>query len=272
MQIAVDGPGVEQSFIFFVDQDGRRREGFQQMLRGKILEIDAGCHSPEGGSDSRGQALSDHGARTKIDVARTACAEMAVDPLLLVERFEALRELANRLGPAEKKHASRTQSEMKQRKDLLLGAGPQIDQKVPAGNEIEPRERRVGEQVLDREHHGFAQIAHHPVSFAFPRKKPGQALLAHSSRGFRSIKARAGKRDGMGIDIGRKDLKLDVVLRSLDRFQKKHGERIDFLAGAAAGHPNAQRPVERLFLDHIRDNACRKRLECGGDRERTRLH
>ena len=153
---------------------------------------------------------------------------------------------------------------MKERQDLLLGAGPQIDQEVPAGNEIEPRERRVREQVLDREHHGFAQIAHHPVSLAFPRKKTGQARPGHSIRGFRSIKARAGKRDGLGIDIGCKNLKLGGALRSLDRFQKKHGERIDFFAGAAAGHPNAQRPVERLFLDHIRDNACRKRLERGG--------
>ena len=76
------------------------------MLRGKFLKIDAGCHSPESRSDSRSQALPHHGAWMKIDLARTASREMAVDPLLFVEGFEALRKLANRLGPAEKEDAS----------------------------------------------------------------------------------------------------------------------------------------------------------------------
>ena len=42
LQIPVDGPGVEQSFIFFIGQDGRRREGFQQMFRGNILRVGRG--------------------------------------------------------------------------------------------------------------------------------------------------------------------------------------------------------------------------------------
>ena len=101
---------------------------------------------------------------------------------------------------------------MKQRKDLILGAGLEIDQDVTAGNHIDPRKWRVGKQVLDRKHHRLAQLTHHAVAIALPQEKPGQALLAHLPGGLRSINSRPRKRDGMGVHVGREHLKLDIAL------------------------------------------------------------
>ena len=103
-------------------------------------------------------------------------AEMAVDALLFADRLEAVLELPNRFGPSQKQHAPGAKSEMKQREDLVLRAGLQIDQHVPAGNHIEPREGRVRQKVLDRKNHGVAQIAHNAITVALACEEPAQAF------------------------------------------------------------------------------------------------
>src|SRR5271166_4016647 len=107
---------------------------------------------------------------------------------------------------------------MKQRENLLLRAGLQIDQHVPAGNQIEPRERWVRQEILDREDHGLAQIANNAKTAALVYKKPAQAFRAHLRLGLRSINAATCKSDCMGVHVRREDLKLDGALRSRDRF------------------------------------------------------
>ncbi len=138
---------------------------------------------------------------------------MAVDVLLFVNWLKAILELPNRFGSPKKQHASGTKCKMKQREDLLLRAGLQVDQHVPAGNQIEPRERRVCQEILDSEDHGVAQITHNAKTAALGDKKPAQAFRACYLRfALRSINACTRKSDRVGVHIGRKDLKLDGAL------------------------------------------------------------
>ena len=72
---------------------------------------------------------------------------MPIDPLRLGDRLEAVVETADRLGAAEKQDAALAQREMEQQKDLLLRFRAQIDQQVAAGDQVEARERRVGQHI-----------------------------------------------------------------------------------------------------------------------------
>ena len=116
-----------------------------------------------------------------------------------------------------------------------MRAGLQIDQHVPAGNQIEPREGRVSQEIVDREGHSVAQIANNAKTATLLDKKPAQAFRAYLRFGLLSINACACKNDRVGVHVGCKDLKLDGALRSRNRFQKKDCKAISFLAGAAAG-------------------------------------
>ena len=60
---------------------------------------------------------------------------------------------------------------MEQGEDFGLGLGQEVDQQVPAGNEVEPRERRIGQHVMHRENDARAQLGRDPVAAIFPVKK-----------------------------------------------------------------------------------------------------
>ena len=93
LQIPVDGPGIKQRFIFLIDEDRRRRESFQQFLRGEILEIGPVNRSSKRRGERRRQAFFDC-ADPKTGLAGLPGAEMAVDVLLFADRLEAVLELA----------------------------------------------------------------------------------------------------------------------------------------------------------------------------------
>ena len=63
------------------------------------------------------------------------------------------------LGGAEEQETGFVQRVMKQRDQAVLKLGREIDQKVPAGDQVELREGRVPQQVVHREQADLAQVA-----------------------------------------------------------------------------------------------------------------
>src|SRR4029434_5337777 len=71
--------------------------------------------------------------------------------VLLVEGSKILRESRNTFGISEEKEARRLESIVQDRHDFSLQLGPQIDQKVAAGDHVHPRKRRgVWRALLSR--------------------------------------------------------------------------------------------------------------------------
>ena len=62
---------------------------------------------------------------------------MPVNPMLFANRLEAIRNVTDRFGGAQKKHTSLAQREMEQRQDLPLRLRAQVDEQIAAGDEIE---------------------------------------------------------------------------------------------------------------------------------------
>ena len=81
----------------------------------------------------------------------------AVDPPFLRDGGEELLVPTDRLRAAEEEIAAFAKREVKERDQPLLGVRLQVDEQVPAGDHVEPREGWIGEQVLDCEHDEIAQ-------------------------------------------------------------------------------------------------------------------
>ena len=75
------------------------------------------------------------------------------------------------------------------------------------------------------------------------------------------IAALAGESDRILVDIGGEDLQLDIPLRRRDLLEKEHSEGIGFLAGAAAGNPDPQRPVRGVSVHEIGYDILRQQFE-----------
>ena len=121
---------------------------------------------------------------------------------------------------------------------LACASGQKVDQKVPARNEIETREWRVGEHVMHREHDARAQLGRDPVEAILLGEKCGQSLWRHIGLDRVGIEAFTSARHRVRVDVAGEDLQFDVALRGVDLLAKKHGERIGLFAGTATGDPD----------------------------------
>ena len=68
---------------------------------------------------------------------------------------------------------------MEQREDFLLNLGAQIDEKVAAADQVEARERRIGDQIMDGEDDRRSQLARHPIALIFLGEEAGQPRRRH---------------------------------------------------------------------------------------------
>ena len=60
--------------------------------------------------------------------------------------------------------------------DLGLGGDVQVDEQVAAGDEVEPRKRRVAQNVVGGEEDFFPDLFPHPVSPVIGHEKAAQPL------------------------------------------------------------------------------------------------
>ena len=179
----------------------------------------------------------------------------------LRDRLKLVAGAGHGFRRAEKQDTALAQGEMEQRKDALLHLGPQVDQEIAATDQIEARKRRIGHHVVDREHDRRAELARHPVAMIFPGEEAAQPVGRHVSVDRRRVKPFAGGRDGVSVDIRGENLQLQPAPRRRDLLQEQHGDGIGFLAGAAARHPDPDRPVRRMRPREFGNDCLRQHIE-----------
>jgi hypothetical protein len=72
--------------------------------------------------------------------------------------------------------SSRPERVVERRERLFLQARLEIDQEVAAANQVDARERRVGDETLAGEHHHFAERLAYPVAALLLDEKVPQPL------------------------------------------------------------------------------------------------
>ena len=117
-----------------------------------------------------------------------------------------MAEAADALGRAQDQQAAGVQGVVHQRQELLLRLDIDVDQEVPAAEDVQLRKRRIDEDVLRRKDHQVADLFLDPVALAFADEKSRQPLGGHVRGDARGERALAGLLDGVMVDVGGKDL------------------------------------------------------------------
>ena len=106
---------------------------------------------------------------------RAGSPDMPVKSFRFGDHLETSIGFAGGLRTAKQQNPALSQGEMEHRDDLRLRVGPQIDQQIAAGHQIDAGKRRVGQHVLHGEDHQSAQLRHDLVATIVFRKEPGEA-------------------------------------------------------------------------------------------------
>ena len=77
-----------------------------------------------------GRAVGITGAAWKFDLAWSAATDVTINPVLLADWLEAIRNAADRLGGAEKQHTTLAEREMEEGQDLPLRLRVQVDEQI----------------------------------------------------------------------------------------------------------------------------------------------
>ena len=130
-QVAVGGTQREEALMTLIDEHSRRRISVQDHASAKFGEtrLTRGRHAL---FEARDRSNTVARAERNPQVARSALADLSIEPFGLCDGFEAVREASYGLGATQEQEAARTKSEVKKSHHLGLRLGTQINQEVTA--------------------------------------------------------------------------------------------------------------------------------------------
>jgi hypothetical protein len=200
----------------------------------------------------------------KIDDVVSRRPEPAEDAPFRRERLEELLVASHGLRAAEKERAALAQREMHQADDPLLRLRLQVDHQVAAGDDIEPRERRVAQKVVRGEDNQFAQRLVNLVGAVELGEEPPAPLGAERFEGRLGIDALAGDPEALRLAVGGEDLQVERLARRVGLLRHQHREGVCLLARGAARDPHADRRAIVALGGERRQHAGDQRLPCLG--------
>ena len=150
---------------------------------------------------------------------------------------------------------------MEQRQECPLGHGIQIDQEIAARQKVELREGGIGQEVVHGKHDQIPNLLLHAIAVLFLGKEPPQAVRREVPGNADRIEARARRLDGPTVQIRRKNLHGELTLLLREIFTNENCERVGFLSGGTAGHPQTHGRVLRLALHERREHGLPEDLE-----------
>ena len=145
---------------------------------------------------------------------------------------------------------------MEQRHEFLLHLCGQVDQEIPAAQDVQLRERRVHDEILRRKDHHLPDLLPHTVAVILFREEPRQSLRRHIPRDVLREETLPRLVDGIIVQIRGEDLHREVPLRLdlIRRLLQHHRQRISLLARGATRRPSPQRVALRTTGDQLRQH------------------
>ena len=180
--------------------------------------------------------------------------EPLAEPVLGVHRAEQVPVGGDRLGRPEEQVPARPQGVVEQGDQLLLQVRPEVDEQVPARDQVEPGERRVADQVVAREQAQLPDLLDHVVLAALLEEEPLEPLGRHVLGDRQRVGPLAGDGQGPLVDVGGEDLDLGRVRDPVEPLADEHGQGVRLLPGGAPGHPDADRVGRRAVGEELRED------------------
>ncbi len=230
----------------FVDEHGRRTEALRQGPAQRTRQI---APRRDGGSAGRGaQGCTLPGRPAK---RRLRCREVIspVEPGAAVQRQKELLGAGRILGGTEQKESSGIQAVVERPEQALLGVGLQVDQEIPAGDEIDAGEGRVVQHVLDREDHEVSQLLPDAIEPILSDEKLGEPRGADVRRDALGIAPRASDLDRRRVEVRGEQLDFQVLLQLAQGLEQEDDQRIGLLTRRTARDPDPQQGTVFAFRE-----------------------
>ena len=116
------------------------------------------------------------------------------------------------------------------------------------------RERRVAQHAVHGKHYAVANLAGDAVVVAFGAEITRQARVRNVRGDCGGIHTFAGSRESALVEVGGEHDQLAVQVTARDLLAEQDRERVRFLAGSAARHPNADRLIRLEMIEQRRDD------------------
>ena len=139
-----------------------------------------------------------HVSHFALECFETVAAGLFVAPVVFLLRLG--------FRSAEHQQSARLQGVVKDRQQAFLQIRIQIDHQVAAGEQVEPGERRVFDEVLRREDRQLADFFADAIGAVVVRKIPVQRRGRNIDADTTGILSAAGSIHGFAIQIGAEDL------------------------------------------------------------------
>ncbi len=178
-----------------------------------------------------------------------------------IDDDEEVARGVRRLRWTEQQVSARAQCEMKRLEDPLLRCPVEINHQVPAGDQIDVRERGILDDVVMREQHGFAELAPDAVAGAFAMEESFESLLGQVGHVGLGVDALPRRGDRVLVEIGGEHLHAWNAAPAFDGFGEQHRHRVGLFSRRAARYPDPDLVIRSLVVEEARDDALLQCLE-----------
>ena len=137
----------------------------------------------------------------------------------------------------------------------MLQLGLQVDQHVPATDQVQTQKRRIKDQILPGKDHHFTQALDDLVAILSGLKITLGQLLSERLEQQGRIATTTRDLHGIEIDVGGKDLHPVLIHAATEMTVQQDRDGVGFLAGCAAGYPHPD-----LFARSFFFNECAQRV------------
>ncbi|MEZ4601249.1 MAG: hypothetical protein R2940_15775 [Syntrophotaleaceae bacterium] len=168
-----------------------------------------------------------------------------------VDDIEQIVEFADVLGGAEKQKPPLSEAVVQQGQNLFLQLLIHVDEQVAATHQIEVAEGGIAGEVVGGEDDHFPQLAGNFVQTGAAAEVAAQASFIHLPGDALRVDPLPPDLQALGVDIGGKDLDLELPLHPVHQLQQHDGDGVGLLAGGTPRHPDPHRPVGGMFLEHL---------------------
>ena len=166
--------------------------------------------------------------------------QATVDPQPPVVLSIRSRQRGDRLGHAEDEPSVRAEGVGEGLQGHPLERHGEVDQDVPAQEQVDPRERHARAQVVLAEDHPGPDLPDDLEARGGPREVAPAQRCREAAQGAGRVDAAAGEIDRGPVDVRREDADLRTGSAAPGRLGRRDGHGIRLLAGRAAGRPDAQ--------------------------------
>ena len=164
-----------------------------------------------------------------------------------IERLKVVLEVTEALAEPECKDALRAQGIVDNREHALLGCRLEVDENIPATDQIDARERGILEEVVLGEDDTLADGSANLVMIAVAGEVFFKQVGWYVGRDGLGINPLPGDLGGATVKVGREEAARQIDLTTLAKhFLKQDADGVNLLASGAARHPEAERaPASR---------------------------